>query len=110
MLVHELPRLKSFRADLKGGRVQRTGARDAWGPFILLGGVIALRSFVYFGFVTFIPLYFLHDLHTSKALGQRRADRDARGWGGRDADRRPARGPLRPPRGAARLDGRCCHR
>ncbi len=68
MLVHELPRLKSFRADLKGGRVQRTGARDAWGPFILLGGVIALRSFVYFGFVTFIGLYFLHDLHTSHAL------------------------------------------
>ncbi len=68
VLIYELPRLKSFRADLQGGRVQRTGAHDAWGPFVLLGGVIALRSFVYFGFVTFIGLYFLHDLHSSQAL------------------------------------------
>ena len=31
--------------------------------------MIALRSFVYFGFVTFIPLYYIHDLHTGKAAG-----------------------------------------
>jgi FSR family fosmidomycin resistance protein-like MFS transporter len=31
--------------------------------------VIALRSFVYFGLVTFIPLYYVHNLHTGKALG-----------------------------------------
>ena len=31
--------------------------------------MIALRSFVYFGLVTFIPLYYVHVLHTSKALG-----------------------------------------
>jgi hypothetical protein len=31
--------------------------------------VIALRSFVYFGLVTFIPLYYVHVLHASKALG-----------------------------------------
>ena len=31
--------------------------------------MIALRSFVYFGLVTFIPLYYVADLHTSKALG-----------------------------------------
>jgi MFS transporter, FSR family, fosmidomycin resistance protein len=69
VLVHELPRLRRFRPDLKGGRVQRSDAKDAWRPFIVLAGVIALRSFVYFGFVTFIPLYFVHDLHTSKAVG-----------------------------------------
>ncbi len=68
VLVHELPRLKRFRPDLEGGRVQRSDAKEAWRPFIILGGVIALRSFVYFGFVTFIPLYFVHDLHTSKAV------------------------------------------
>ena len=45
---------------------------------MLLAAVIALRSFVYFGFVTFIPLYFVHVLHTSKAFGQRGADGDAR--------------------------------
>ncbi len=68
VLVHEVPRLKTFRADLKGGRVQRSDAPDHWGPFIVLGAVIALRSFVYFGFVTFIPLYFIGDLHTSHAV------------------------------------------
>jgi FSR family fosmidomycin resistance protein-like MFS transporter len=31
--------------------------------------VIALRSFVYFGLVTFIPLYYVNVLHASKALG-----------------------------------------
>ncbi len=69
VLVLELPRLRRFRADLVGGRVQRSPAQDAWGPFAILGTVIALRSFVYFGLVTFIPLYYIHDLHTSKATG-----------------------------------------
>jgi FSR family fosmidomycin resistance protein-like MFS transporter len=67
--VRELPRLKAFRTDVAGGRVQRAQSDDAWGPFALLGVVIALRSFVYFGFVTFIPLYYIHDLHASRATG-----------------------------------------
>jgi MFS transporter, FSR family, fosmidomycin resistance protein len=69
VLVHELPRLERFRTDLVSGRVQASEHREAWGPFTLLAAVIALRSFVYFGLVTFIPLYFIHDLHASKALG-----------------------------------------
>jgi MFS transporter, FSR family, fosmidomycin resistance protein len=69
VLVRELPHLTSFRSDVAGGRVARTVEQEAWGPFALLAGVIALRSFVYFGMVTFIPLYFIHVLHTSKALG-----------------------------------------
>jgi len=69
VLAHELPRLKRFRTDVAKGRVQRTDEHEAWGPFALLAGVIALRSFVYFGLVTFIPLYYIHVLHTSKAFG-----------------------------------------
>jgi len=69
VLVHELPRLKTFRRDVVGGRVQAGDHHEAWGPFAVLGGVIALRSFVYFGLVTFIPLYYVADLHASKALG-----------------------------------------
>jgi FSR family fosmidomycin resistance protein-like MFS transporter len=69
VLIHELPRLKSFRTDLVSGRVQKGEHHEAWGPFVLLAVVIALRSFVYFGLVTFIPLYFVGELHTSKALG-----------------------------------------
>jgi MFS transporter, FSR family, fosmidomycin resistance protein len=69
VMVHELPRLKRFRRDLVGGRVQKTDDHEAWGPFAILAAVIAVRSFVYFGMVTFIPLYYVNVLHTSKALG-----------------------------------------
>jgi FSR family fosmidomycin resistance protein-like MFS transporter len=69
LMVRELPRLKTFRKDLVGGRVQTGEHHEAWGPFAILAGVIALRSFVYFGLVTFIPLYYVNVLHTSKALG-----------------------------------------
>ncbi len=69
VLLRELPRLKTFRRDLVDGRVEQGEHHEAWRPFVVLAGVIALRSFVYFGMVTFIPLYYVHDLHTSKALG-----------------------------------------
>jgi FSR family fosmidomycin resistance protein-like MFS transporter len=69
VLVHELPRLNAFRSDVIGGRVQRDEHREAWRPFALLAAVIALRSFVYFGLVTFIPLYYVRVLHTGKAFG-----------------------------------------
>lgn len=69
VLAHELPRLKTFRVDLTKARAATADEADAWRPFTLLAVVIALRSFVYFGFVTFIPLYFIHDLHTSRGTG-----------------------------------------
>ncbi|MBV9006017.1 MAG: MFS transporter, partial [Solirubrobacterales bacterium] len=69
VLVRELPRLRLFRTDVESGRVRSSAEHEAWGPFALLAGVIALRSFVYFGLVTFIPLYFVDVLHTSKAFG-----------------------------------------
>jgi FSR family fosmidomycin resistance protein-like MFS transporter len=69
VLLKELPRLRRFRSDVVGGRVQRGEHSEAWKPFAVLAGVIALRSFVYFGMVTFIPLYYVGVLHSSKALG-----------------------------------------
>jgi FSR family fosmidomycin resistance protein-like MFS transporter len=69
VLGYELPRLARFRGDVVAGRVQRGNQRDAWGPFAVLAGVIAVRSFIYFGLVTFIALYWVHVLHTSKAFG-----------------------------------------
>src|SRR5947209_6884280 len=69
VLLHELPRLRTFRTDVAGGRVQRGDEREAWGPFTVLAAVIALRSFVYFGLVTFVPLYYVNVLHTSKTFG-----------------------------------------
>jgi FSR family fosmidomycin resistance protein-like MFS transporter len=69
VLTYELPRLKGFRSDVVAGRVQRADEPEAWGPFTVLAGVIAVRSFIYFGLVTFLPLYFIRELHSSKALG-----------------------------------------
>ena len=68
VLAREMPRLKGFRVALNQSGTAHAGT-DAWRPFVLLAVVIALRSFVYFGFVTFIPLYFIHDLHTSRGTG-----------------------------------------
>jgi FSR family fosmidomycin resistance protein-like MFS transporter len=64
----ELPRLTGFRPPQAAARNEHA-ERELWGPFALLGAVIAARSFVYFGMVTFIPLYYVSDLHTSKTLG-----------------------------------------
>jgi MFS transporter, FSR family, fosmidomycin resistance protein len=69
VLLRALPRLIAFRSDVVGGRVREHEQEEAWGPFAILAGVIALRSFVYFGMVTFIPLYYVGVLHASKALG-----------------------------------------
>lgn len=69
VMLFELPRLEAFRTDVVAGRVRRERDPEAWRPFAILGGVIALRSFVYFGLVTFIPLYYVRVLHASKTLG-----------------------------------------
>ncbi len=69
VLAFELPRLRGFRSDVVGGRVGRADTHEAWGPFAILASVIAVRSFIYFGLVTFIPLYYVDVLHASKALG-----------------------------------------
>jgi FSR family fosmidomycin resistance protein-like MFS transporter len=69
VLIHELPRLRSFREDVVDGEVQRSKQPEAWRPFAVLGGVIAVRSFAYFGMVTFIELYYVKVLHASRTLG-----------------------------------------
>ena len=42
---------------------------DEWGAFSRLGGLIALRSGVYFGLQAFIPAYFVAELSSSEAAG-----------------------------------------
>jgi MFS transporter, FSR family, fosmidomycin resistance protein len=69
VLLYELPRLRGFRTDVVDGRVNRGQHPEAWRPFAVLSGVIALRSFVYFGLVTFIPLYYVSVLHAGKTYG-----------------------------------------
>jgi FSR family fosmidomycin resistance protein-like MFS transporter len=68
VLLHELPRLDTFR-HAAAKRLAKVGVREQWNAFLRLGAVVAMRSFVYFGLVTFVPLYFVAQLHSSKAAG-----------------------------------------
>jgi len=67
LLAHELPRWRRLERTVAAEPV--AGGRDDWGAFGRLGGVIALRSGVYFGLQAFIPAYFVAELSTSKAAG-----------------------------------------
>ena len=74
VLIHELPRLRTFQPELadKKEKVSETGetnAPEAWWPFARMVGVVTLRSFVYFGMITFVALYYERVFGSSKALG-----------------------------------------
>lgn len=65
--ARELPRLRTFKPSApKRASADASGENDV-GAFVRLGGVITLRSFFYFGFSTFLPLYFIQELGTSTA-------------------------------------------
>lgn len=72
ILCLELSRLRSFQpavADDGGVRQAAVRAEEHWGPFVRMIGVVTVRSFVYFGLVTFVASYYERVLHTSTALG-----------------------------------------
>jgi MFS transporter, FSR family, fosmidomycin resistance protein len=73
VLVRELPRLRrvAARSAEHVARVARgeQGDPDAWGAFAVLGGVIGLRSCIYFGLQAFVPAWFIAHLATGKGLG-----------------------------------------
>ena len=73
VLARELPRLRTVAAE-KSAHVARTLAEhdrdeDDWNAFARLGGVVALRSCVYFGLQAFVPLWFIHHLGTGEGAG-----------------------------------------
>ena len=73
VLARELGRLRTVAAE-KSAHVARTVAEedrdeDDWNAFVRLGGVVALRSCVYFGLQAFIPLWFIHHLGTGEGAG-----------------------------------------
>jgi MFS transporter, FSR family, fosmidomycin resistance protein len=73
VLARELGRLRTVAAE-KSAHVARSVAEedrdeDDWNAFVRLGGVVALRSCVYFGLQAFIPLWFIHQLGTGKGVG-----------------------------------------
>jgi MFS transporter, FSR family, fosmidomycin resistance protein len=73
VLARDLPRLRAVAAE-KAAHVARAVAaddrdEDDWDAFARLGGVVALRSCVYFGLQAFIPLWFIHELGTGEGAG-----------------------------------------
>ena len=67
VMAAQLSHLVGFRPDDALGAANRGSPDDDWAGFTRLGIVIAFRTFVYFGLLTFVPLYYVNALDTSKA-------------------------------------------
>lgn len=57
------------RPDGARGKPQMPTGTDDWPAFLTLTGVVVIRSILFFGFTSFIALYFINHLHTSQATG-----------------------------------------
>jgi FSR family fosmidomycin resistance protein-like MFS transporter len=68
VLFYELPRLVSFRPEAAATDEKGPKAQENWWPFGRMVMVVAIRSFVYFGLVTFVAEYYIRELETSPAL------------------------------------------
>lgn len=55
-------------AEVSGAVAAGPDRADQWGPFAALTGVEVVRSIAFFGVNTFIELYWLRTLHSSRAL------------------------------------------
>jgi MFS transporter, FSR family, fosmidomycin resistance protein len=52
-----------------GGGPAADQLQDQWVPFLRLSGVVVARSVLFFGFNTFIPIYWINVLHQSSVAG-----------------------------------------
>src|SRR5215208_3473298 len=68
-LLHELP-LLTLQPKAEEAAVGRKGAKapEHWGPFARMIGAVTVRSFVYFGVVTFVSSYYIQVLGSSTLL------------------------------------------
>jgi FSR family fosmidomycin resistance protein-like MFS transporter len=69
VIATQLPHLTAFRPPLADRRREAAELSADWSSFARLNGVIAARTFVFFGLLTFIPLYFVDELGQSDAAG-----------------------------------------
>jgi len=69
-LLLEVPRMLRFAPqEVADGGEESTRLPEHWGPFSRMIGVVAVRSFVYFGLVAFVASYYERVLDTSAAFG-----------------------------------------
>jgi FSR family fosmidomycin resistance protein-like MFS transporter len=70
MLALEVPHLRRRTAEVaRRGREQLALGRDEWGAFGRLTAAVSVRSGVYFGLQSFVPVWFIHHFGTSEAAG-----------------------------------------
>jgi FSR family fosmidomycin resistance protein-like MFS transporter len=66
VLLRELPHLLTFRPKIVETAANKNARKpDRWGPFVRMIGVVVVRSFVYFGLVTFVAEYYIRVLGSS---------------------------------------------
>ncbi len=69
VLLHELPRLLTFRSEAAEAADKKSAREpEHWGPFVRMIGVVIVRSFVYFGLVTFVSSYYIWVFGSSPLL------------------------------------------
>jgi MFS transporter, FSR family, fosmidomycin resistance protein len=92
LVWRDLPRFAEARARVHRARHQRPG-QDDWRGFLILAGVVAVRSVTFFAAVTFLPFFAIAVTHVGKVFGSYAlaimlvAGAAGTLWGGRLADR-----------------------
>jgi MFS transporter, FSR family, fosmidomycin resistance protein len=70
VIFYEIPRMLGFKPEsVKRGEGEAVEAPEHWGPFASMIGIVAVRSFVYFGLVAFVASYYERVLDVSPAIG-----------------------------------------
>lgn len=65
VLLRELPRLLGYEPEPPQAGDREEATADRWGPFAIMGAAVVVRSFLYFGLVTFVGEYYVRELGTS---------------------------------------------
>jgi FSR family fosmidomycin resistance protein-like MFS transporter len=68
LLILETKRFRTFLPKV-AKKKSASDAPDDWSAFMRLTAFVMLRSTAYLGLVSFIPLYFVHVVHVSPAIG-----------------------------------------
>ncbi len=70
VIFYEIPRMLGFKPEsVKRGEGEAVEDPEHWGPFASMIGIVAVRSFVYFGLVAFVASYYERVLDVSPAFG-----------------------------------------
>src|SRR4029078_8586614 len=69
VLLVEIRHLRARTAEAARAGRKGSDGRDDWGAFSRLPAAVSVRSGVYFGLQSFVPVWFIHHYGTSEAAG-----------------------------------------